>query len=128
MERQSRDSDHWRWLCWCESGLSPGQSRDEGRGPPGEIGAHCWVYLARSKESTSQLSCSLSCALGPWVSFPFTAPRCCLFRVSSLPTVFHGWHTSRWWSTLRLSLSGTCGWLLDSHPSAAIFYPVTCGK
>ncbi|XP_054540246.2 dimethylglycine dehydrogenase, mitochondrial isoform X4 [Pan troglodytes] len=47
MERQSRNSDHWRWLCWCESGLSPGQSRDERCGPAGEIRAHGWIYLAR---------------------------------------------------------------------------------
>nr|XP_031530546.1 dimethylglycine dehydrogenase, mitochondrial isoform X7 [Vicugna pacos] len=48
MERQSRSSDNWRWLCWCESGLSLGQSRHERCGPPGKIGAHCWIYLARS--------------------------------------------------------------------------------
>nr|XP_045368292.1 dimethylglycine dehydrogenase, mitochondrial isoform X6 [Camelus bactrianus] len=48
MERQSRNSDNWRWLCWCESGLSLGQSRHERCGPPGKIGAHCWIYLARS--------------------------------------------------------------------------------
>lgn len=56
MERQSRNSDNWRWLCWCESGLSPSQSGDERCRPTGEIGAHCWIHLARSKKITSKMS------------------------------------------------------------------------
>lgn len=90
MERQSRNSDHWRRLRWCESGLSSRQSGDERCGPPGKIRAHSWIYLARSKKSTSKPSQALNRVPGQSLFFPLRTPHFELCRASFLSVVLEG--------------------------------------